>query len=293
MAPNRRFSLVLVLILAALVTVISGCRITPTASSGDGKLTVAVSIVPQKSFVEAICGDHVRVVSMVPPGYSPENYELTPQEAQLLDEAAIYFAIGVPVETSGILPLIQGKKIVDLAAEAAKVYPDLYLDENERDPHVWLSPRRVKVMAEAIEREMSLLDPANAGEYLAGKTAFLARLDQLDTGIKARFEGLTGRSFFIFHPSLGYLADDYGLNMLALQQHGKEATPQHLQEMIDKAVASKARTVFAQAEIDSRQLDVFADETGCKIIILDPLSADYINNMQQMTKLIAEALKDG
>jgi zinc transport system substrate-binding protein len=294
MTSRKQRLFFVIIFMVFLLAVIPGCTGHPAQSSDKGgKMTVAVSIVPQKTFVETICGDHVNVITMIPPGFSPENYEPTPKDAQMLDDAAVYFSIGVPAEAASILPRIRDQKVVDLAAEVAQKYPDLELEKGERDPHTWLSPKRVKVMAEVIAREMSALDPTNADEYLVNMDNFLSELDQLDTEIKARFEGLTMRSFFIFHPSCGYLAADYGLKMYALEQHGKEATPQHLQELIDLAGAEHVRTVFAQKEIDSRQLAAFAEETGCAIVLLDPLSADYLANMQAMTKAIAGAMQNG
>jgi zinc transport system substrate-binding protein len=290
---KKSMLIILVMILAVCPAAMTGCQEKTAVPTGkDGKLTIAVSIMPQKALIEAICADRIHVLTAIPPGYSPESYEPAPQEVQALAQAAIYFSIGVPAEKEKILPQVQGKKVVDLAAEVAAVYPDRVFAENERDPHIWLSPKRVKVMVEVIAREMIMLDPQNADQYLAGKNNYLAALDQLDKDIQSRFSGLARRSFFVFHPSFGYLADDYGLQMFSLEEHGKEATPQHLQAMIDLALADKVKTVFAQAEMDSRQLDAFADETGCTITILDPLSADYLTNMQAMTKAIAGALQD-
>lgn len=36
---------------------------------------IAVTIVPQADFVKAVCGDNFDVVTLIPPGYSPESYE--------------------------------------------------------------------------------------------------------------------------------------------------------------------------------------------------------------------------
>ena len=40
-------------------------------------------------------------------------------------------------------------------------------------------------------------------------------------------------------PRSDIFADDYGLEMLALEEAGKEATAQHLQEMVDLAKEKK------------------------------------------------------
>ncbi|WP_462326784.1 metal ABC transporter solute-binding protein, Zn/Mn family [Desulfobaculum sp.] len=61
-------------------------------------LSVAVSILPEKYFVERIGGDLVDVQVMVPPGSQPHFYDPKPSQMVRLNDAAVYFAIGVPFE---------------------------------------------------------------------------------------------------------------------------------------------------------------------------------------------------
>ena len=53
---------------------------------------------------------------------------------------------------------------MDLGSEVAERYPELMIDE-ERDPHIWLSPRRAVVMVEIIAQEISDIDPENSDQY--------------------------------------------------------------------------------------------------------------------------------
>lgn len=62
------------------------------------KLTVFVSILPQKYFVQQIGKDFIDVHVMVLPGASPTIYEPKPKQMVTLSRAAIYFSIGVPFE---------------------------------------------------------------------------------------------------------------------------------------------------------------------------------------------------
>ena len=65
------------------------------ATSLQAKVNTIVSIVPQKSFVEAIGGDLVNVSVMVLPGSSPHSYEPKPSQMKELNSAEIYFDMGV------------------------------------------------------------------------------------------------------------------------------------------------------------------------------------------------------
>jgi zinc transport system substrate-binding protein len=70
------------------------------SASADEKMTVFVSIVPQKYFVQQIGKDRVDVNIMVSPGSSPATYEPKPRQMAKLSKTTLYFSIGVPFENA-------------------------------------------------------------------------------------------------------------------------------------------------------------------------------------------------
>lgn len=255
------------------------------------KPVIAVSIVPEQTFVKAVCGDLAEVVTMVPPGNSPENYEPSAKIMEKFEEASLYFSIGVPTEEANILPNIGETTVVSLADKVAESYPDRTFELGARDPHIWLSPKRVKVMIEVIADEMSKLDPDHASTYEENAQVYIGQLDMLDVQIKTVLDKVQNKKIIVYHPAFGYLADDYGLTMYALEDEGKEATPQHLQEMIDLAKEKNIKVIFYQEEIDSSQSQSFAEEIGGKTVQLSPLAADYIDNLKSMAETMSEVME--
>ncbi len=247
--------------------------------------------VPEQTFVKAVCGDLADVIAMVPPGNSPENYETSPKEMEKFSKASLYFSIGVPTEEANILPKAGKVKVISLQDEVASVYKDRTFASGGRDPHIWLSPKRVKVMIESIAREMCKLDEANKDTYTKNAEAYIKQLDELDKQISSALENVKSKKFIVYHPAFGYLADDYGLQMHALEQGGKEATLRHLQEMIDLAEKENIKVIFYQEEIDSSQSEAFAQEIGGKAVRLSPLDADYIGNLKKMAETMAEVMQ--
>ncbi|SHJ67513.1 metal ABC transporter solute-binding protein, Zn/Mn family [Parasporobacterium paucivorans] len=268
-----------------------GCGSRENSGSEEGKPIIAVSIVPEKTFVEAVCGDLVEVVTLIPPGASPETYEPSPLEMEKFGDSSLYFSIGVAAEEANILPNAGDLEVIPLQDEVAAVYEDRTFESGERDPHIWLSPKRVKVMISVIAREMGILDPANQNTYEKNAEAYIAKLDKLDGEIKDSLKGVENKKIIVYHPAFGYLAEDYGLEMYALEEEGKEATPQHLQEMIKLAKEEDIKVIFYQEEIDSSQSEAFAEETGGKTVQLAPLAADYIENLKKMADTMAEVMQ--
>lgn len=259
--------------------------------SENEKPIIAVSIVPEATFAQAVCGELAEVITMIPPGSSPESYEPTPVEMEKFSKSNLYFTIGVPTEEANILPNAGNVPIVKLQEKVSEVYPDRTFESGERDPHIWLSPKRAKVMVQAIADEMIKIDAKNKDAYQKNADNYISQLDDLDKEISSSLEGVKNKSFIVYHPAFGYLADDYGLTMLALEEEGKESTPQHLQEMIDYAKEKNIKVLFYQEEIDSSQSEAFAEELGGKTIQLSPLSADYINNYKKMAQTMTEAMQ--
>lgn len=295
MRVNKFICTLLGLTLFLSMLLVTGCNKTTEISDPENsttkKLIIAVSIVPEQSFVKAVCGDLVEVVTMVPPGNSPENYEPKPSEMERFSKASLCFSIGVPTEEANILPNVGNIKVISLAEKVATVYPDRTFESGERDPHIWLSPKRVKLMIDTIADEMSKLDPDNADTYKQNAKAYITQLDAVDEQIKSALDGVQSKKFIVYHPAFGYLADDYDLTMYALEDEGKEATVGHLQEMIDLAKAENIKAIFYQEEIDSSQSKAFTEEIGGKAIQLAPLAADYISNLKNMAETMAEVMQ--
>lgn len=288
--------LVLLVGIFTLVLLSSGCRSQQAAApvAPTNKLKVAVTIVPQATFVKQVGGDFVDVVTMVPPGASPENYSPTPQQMMQFSDAQVYFLIGVPLEDTKISPQIKslqsGIKLVDLPALVDQKYAPVTFPSGERDPHMWMSPKRVEEIVRITAVELSSLDPAHEAIYQSNAAAYIDQLEKLDREINTTLVAVQNRTFIVYHPALGYFASDYGLTMVALEEEGKEATVLDFEKIIDLAKAKGIKVVFYQAEIDSKQSRTLASEIGGQAKMITPLDADYINNMHQIVETFAQVL---
>lgn len=266
-----------------------------SADDANSALTIAVGIVPEASFVEAVAGDLADVVTLIPPGYSPANYQPTAQEMQALSDAEIYFTLQMPTEQANILPKIgdfnDSIKIIDLREAVAAVYPLLDTDGEEIltddrdsvDPHLWLSPKRAIVMVQTIADELSAIDESNAETYQANAADYIAQLEALDSEIQQTLASVDSKTFLIYHAAYGYYAHDYGLNMVAIQIEGKQATAEEMQSVIDYAMQNNIKTVFYQEEFDSSQAETVAEGIGGSVQTVAPLSPDYIQGLEDFT----------
>lgn len=287
---KRKLTLFLSLILCSSSLFISGCATSQSKKKDSSKIQIAVSIVPESTFVEAVGKNHVEVTTMIPPGSSPETYEPTPKQMTEFSKSDLFFSIGMPLEKNQLIPNLNTKtKVVSLDKAVQKQYLDLKLGE-ERDPHIWLSPKRVIVMIDTIVEELSKIDPQNTAFYQKNGDSYKDQINAVDLKIQKSLLPVKNRKIIVFHPAFGYLADDYQLEMYALEEEGKESTPEHLRQMIDLAKKEHIKVIFYQAETDSNQSKAFAEELGGKTVQLEPLAEDYIGNLEKMIHIMVQVM---
>lgn len=305
----KKMLFLLFLILTLLLTV--------SFSAAAAEAVVAVTIVPQLEMVEAIAGDKVEIVEMIPKGFSPSNYSPSQAEMRAFNDAGIYFSIGVPADIQNILPRAEemdGLKVVKLFEEIETRYPHRYFGEEEdehvedehhedghvedtvddhghshaggRDPHIWLSPSRASYMVEIMRDELIELLPQYEAEFKENAEQYLEKLAAADQGNEKLLAEYQGQGILVYHPSFGYFTEHYGLKMLAIEEDGKAPGPRQLQEIIEHARQEGIKNVFYQAEIDSNRTRAVAEELGGKIVQLNPLAENYIENLEKMAAVM-------
>ena len=203
----------------------SGCK--PESSEEGGGLIVAVSVLPQKYFVEKIAGDSINIVVVVPPGANPATYEPSPSDMRNMSRADVWFTIGVAFESPWI-PRFKGSnpglRIRSTIENIDRLPIDRYTaagheissghhghDGGSSDPHVWLSPELVRSQAAIIAEELSVIDSAGEDEYMENLNSFYIGIDSLQNTIRTLIDPSSSRSFIVFHPAWGYFADEFGL----------------------------------------------------------------------------------
>jgi len=300
-------------IICTLALAVLGCTpqagVVPSTGTEDASMTLMVSIVPQQYFVERIAGGRALVGVMVPPGASPATYEPKPEQLRQLSKADAYFRIRVPFEDAWmdriasasnnmlVVDTTQGIERVPLAHahehdEKVDHNPRETSNEEEEglDPHVWLSPDLVKVQARNIYDAIVVLDPEHAPEYEANLQAFERDIDALVVEIGEILRGHEGAKFLVFHPSWGYFARDFGLEMIAIEVGGQEPSAAELAAIITEAKDEGIRVVFAQPEFSTTAAETIANEIEGEVVLISPLAREWMDNMRRVADAFARAL---
>jgi len=286
-----------IILLVLIAAIFSACN-SKKSGKENQKNIIAVSILPQKTFVKKIAGDDFEINVLIPPGASPATYTLLPSQLKDISNSAIWFRIGyIGFEYSWKEKISQANskmKVVDLSEgldliEVEHAEYDNHGDHHGGvDPHIWLSPALVKQMAKKILDELTLLKPEKSEEYKVNYLRFVKEIDLLNVEIKNELKDYTGRKIIVFHPSLSYYARDYGLEQFALETGGKEPTPKEMAKVVDMAKQENIKVIYIQSEFDRDHARVFAEEIEGEIIQVRPLDPAWEDNLREMTHVIVD-----
>jgi len=260
-----------------------------------GKINLAVSIAPEAFIVEKIASNLADITTIVKAGSSPHTYEPKPSEMRALSKAKLYFAIGVEFEKSWL------KRFKDLNPNLQIVHVDKNItkypisnDEKKGhlDPHIWLDPINLKIIAKNISDALIAVDKNNKAIYEKNLKKFLNEMDSLDNYIKTTLSPITIRKFLVFHPSWGYYARRYNLEQIAIEIAGKKPKPKELISIIKTAQKNNIKVIIAQPEFSTKSATIIANEIGGKVIKVSPMQKDIVANLKKITDTIAQANRE-
>lgn len=252
------------------------------------EITVVASFFPIYEFAKQVGGDRVNIITLIPAGVEPHDYEPTIQQLQLAENADIVFFNGLGFEDSWI-DRVNNDNLVDTS-----VLSNLSQGSQLRNPHIWLDPVFAKAQVLQIEKALIEIDPNNKLYYQKNAMNFTDKLDSLDSEIRTALQTCGKKDFIAFHDAFGYFAKRYGLIQHSVQGVSPEGDilPQRIEKTIRLANDLGLKVIYAEELVDPRLAEVIAQEiTNGKVLVLSPLEGiekdeedsgiGYLDKMEQ------------
>ena len=255
---------------------------------------VAVSILPQKYFVDRISGGTSQVLVLVGPGQNPHSYEPTPRQMADLGSAAAWLTIGVDFE-NGLVPKVRNLyprlRLIDTtegvsfrALEAHSHDEDEHGHEEDehddheggRDVHIWLGREGALAQARQVRDLLTALDPGKAAVYARNHDALVRDIDAVFDDLAETLTPLRGRPVFVYHPAFGYFLDEFGIEQVAVEAGGKEPTQKNLAALIDRARGENARVIFVQPQFSKTAARTVARAIGGVVAEIDEIGRAHV-----------------
>jgi zinc transport system substrate-binding protein len=251
-----------------------------------GRELLVVSIHPFRQIVEDIAGERFKVEVLVPPSADYHAYELKPQQILLVAKARAVLVTGVPVGG-------WERKLEEMAGD--KVYR-LVEGGGLGDPHLWMSPRRMIRIADRVLRILEDIEPSGKEVFRINHSRLVEKLTALDEEFSRTLRNCRRPYLPETHPSLRYLASDYGLAHIPLTTggHHGEVLPGSLADFI-RSLRERGVDFFLDTEGEGSGLSRVLEEAGLRRYTLNVrvLGGDYFSAMRRNLEVLKEALGCG
>ena len=261
-----------------VLMVTAGTLFSCSSAKNDNANKITVSIEPLRYLTEQIVGDRFEVVTMVPKGSSPETYEPTARQMADLSESILYIKVGeLGFERTWMPRLTSNAPHITVVNSSEGITSHI-----GDDPHSWMSARNAIIMAHNIYEAVKRIDVKDSVLFRQRLDSLCSVIHATDKYIRQTTAQAHCKSFIIYHPALTYFASDYGLEQLALEEHGREPSAAELEQIISTARAKGVKTMFVQREFANRNVDIITNTIGARKVEINPLGYDWNKEMRRI-----------
>lgn len=277
-----------------------------------GILKVAATIFPLYDMVREVAGPHAEVTLLVPPGASPHTFAVTPRTVRALAGCTAVFTIGHGLDTwatrlaqeAGVTRTVVTDAGIRLRRGAHDHHDHSRAHTHAAksdavDPHYWLTIPNAQLMVQTIATVLGQLDPTAAAAFQQRASAYQAQMQAVDTEIRQLLADLPRRDIATFHMALGYFAEAYGLQVVAVFEPvpGKEPGPRYVQAFQRQVQTHKLRVVFIEPQLSEAALRGLTQDLGISLRTVSPDGGmpgveSYLDLMRYNARQIATALRE-
>lgn len=282
----------LLLISAMMALSFCGCGKQHTNSD---KLQVYTSFYAMYDFAQQIGGDKADIHIMCPPGQEPHDYEPTARDIAGLTEADVFIYNGMGMEhwVDAVSDTLSSTDVIIVETSASAKHKTA-----TNDPHIWLNPDNALAQLTAICDAFVKADNSNADYYNARLNDCKAKLSELTANYNAAVNTFSSTDIVVSHEAYLNMCDAFGLTQYAVNgiDNDDDPTPARMAEIEKFIKDNNIKYIFTEPLGTSSIMQTIANDTGCKILALDPFEGnsenkDYFAVMNENLEALKKALK--
>jgi zinc/manganese transport system substrate-binding protein len=235
------------------------------AAPAYADLKVATSLSDLASVAQFVGGKHVSAQSLCRGYEDPHFVPAKPSLMKAIQHADVFVSTGLELD-GGWLPLVlpgsrnpriqPGTKGFVDASEGVHVLekPMGTVSRAEGDvhplgnPHYYLDPKALEVVADHLAEVFSELDPTNAADYSANAKAFHGKMDASLAKWEKELEPYKGAAVLPYHRNFAYFADRFGLKLFGTVEPkpGIPPSPHYVNELAAAMKKAGVKVVLYQ-----------------------------------------------
>lgn len=259
------------------------------APAARAELKVMTTTTDLQALFQEIGGERIQVRSIAKGDQDPHYVEAKPSYIVHLRKADALAYVGLQLEVgwlpllidgarndhlilgaAGNIPMSRGLKILEIPeGDVSRASGDIHPEGN---PHYWLDPRNLGLMAENAEGALSRLDPEGANYFAARREQFVARLQSAMEGWERRMAPHRGKELVCYHKQWEYLAGWLELRLVGYVENkpGIPPSPRHVQELEGLMKQRQVPLLLTACSTHPGPAKRVAESTGAELLILPP-----------------------
>lgn len=274
-------------LLAAIAAIsLSGAMTAaPAAPARAAPLKIVATTSMIADALRQVGGSHVEVTALMGPGVDPHTYRQTRSDIAAMTRADAVFWHGLYLEAQleeFFQTLGRHRTVIALAEFLPKdqlLSHDLY--EGRYDPHVWMDPRRWKILVSAARDELTKLVPEAEADIAANASRHLAEIDRLISyadGVLASVPK-DSRLLVTAHDAFNYFGRAYEFEVLGIQgiSTESEAGLKRVETLVGTIVERGIGAIFIESSVSDRNVKALVEGAaakGHKVVIGGELFSD-------------------
>lgn len=292
-------------ILILCIIFLSAC----SAQSSEEQTKLYTSVMPLADISNAILGEDYQVEMIYPVDSDPHHYELTSQDMAGIAESDLFIYISdsnnsfvEDLANSGdynteFFNVTSNQNFVNQVdadlydGDITAVVEEHDHDEEEEghshevidgeivDPHVWVSPKKLLVIADVLNDEFSEHYADDAELFASNYEQLVSELEVLNQEY-ASFANEQKYPIVVSHSAYNYLDYDYGIESVSLYGlvSEDEPTAKEIEETIEMINDQNIPAIYVeQNDLENKVITQIAEETGVEVRVLNNMSTTDVD----------------
>lgn len=298
-----------IMLLMFVLIGVSACGKEQTSKDNE-KLEIVTSFYPMYDFTKNVTKDKANVSMLIDGGVDSHDYEPSAKDMAKIQNADVFIYNSNEMETwvETVIANIDTSKVkVIEASEGIKLLDgsdehDEHGNEEEHeghshshvhDPHVWLNPLLAREEVYNISKGIAEIDQDNQEFYEKNAEKYSDELTELSDEYRLAFSNAKSKKFVTQHMAFSYLANEYGLEQIAISglSPEQEPTPKELKGIQDLVKEEGINVIYTESSASEKIAKTISDATGAKLAVLNPMesvskkdrdaSEDYLSIMEK------------
>jgi len=295
---------IIVIVAAALASTIA---LAPSAWAE--KINVVTTTTDLASLAQAVGGDRVSVVALVPGGFNADFYSPRPSDLFKIHQARLFIEIGLGLEEWARDLVNESNNSNLIKAQVSYQIPLLDVPEGKVDysfgdihpygnPHYQLDPEDGRIMAQNISNALAYADPGDKAYFAQNLAAFDDRLTAAEQKWRAAMAPFAGGKFISHYQAWGYFPRAFKLSIPTTieSKPGFAPSPARIEEVVQIAKREHVKLIVTEPYYDVSIAKLVAEQAGIPYLNLDisvggnAQQSDYISMIDYIVSQFAEAL---